>query len=92
MLCFDRIPPRQFSLLAAIIGVLLTADLDVDEQNSFGNFLVSVGQGLLTSAAQDENLKAHKVDQQKYNELCSKIDEISEQLINIKGKLKNEKL
>lgn len=92
MLYFDKIPPNQFSLLGAILGILLTAGMDIDEQNAFGNFLVSISQGLLTSAAQEQNQKAHQIDQQKYNELCSKIDEISEQLINIKGKLKNGKL
>jgi hypothetical protein len=90
MLYFDKIPPNQFSLLGAILGVLLTADMDADEQNSFGNFLVSVGQGLLTSVAQKQNQNAHNIDQQKYDELCSKIDDISNQLVNIKDKLRGK--
>lgn len=52
MLVIDKIPPEQFTLLATIIGVLLSSELDPNEQNSVGNFLVSVGQTLLTSAAQ----------------------------------------
>lgn len=49
---FFNIPPRQFALLSALLGLLLIDDLDFDEQNSLGNFLVSIGQVLMASSAQ----------------------------------------
>lgn len=58
MACLDNIPPTQFAVFAALIGAALAEELDVNEQNSIGNFLVSVGQTLLTIAAQTETQKA----------------------------------
>lgn len=81
---FDRIPPNQFALLAALLGVLLNLSLDVDEQNSFGNFLVSIGQTMLTSAAQSVNQDAHP-DQ---NILAQKIDQMSKELDELKKQIK----
>lgn len=92
MLYFNKIPPQQFSLLGAILGILLTTSMDIEEQNSFGNFLVTIGQGILTSTAQDLNFTTHKTNEQKYEELYNKIDELNEQLVNIKSKLRNGKL
>jgi hypothetical protein len=51
--CFFNIPAKQFSLLSSIIGILLIDNLNIDQQNAFGNFLVNVGQNILTSAAQE---------------------------------------
>ena len=50
--CFFALPPKQFALLSSVIGVLLTEDLDLNQQNSLGNFLVSLGSTILASAAQ----------------------------------------
>jgi len=49
---FFSLPPKQFALLSALIGIILIDGLDSDQQNSLGNFLVSVGQVILVSAAQ----------------------------------------
>lgn len=59
MTYFDGIPPNRFALLAAVIGILLNLGLDANEQNALGNFLVTVGQTMLTVAAQSQNLEAH---------------------------------
>ncbi|WP_042317119.1 hypothetical protein, partial [Desulfofarcimen acetoxidans] len=48
------LPPQQFTLLSALIGILLINYLNINEQNSLGNFLVGIGQTLLTAAAQGE--------------------------------------
>ena len=50
--CLFNLPPWQFSLLSSLIGLVLTEGLDVDQQNALGNFLVNVGQNMMTSAAQ----------------------------------------
>lgn len=54
------LPPKQFSLLASLIGLLLIDGLDLGEQNSLGNFLVGVGQAILTAAAQEQALQDKK--------------------------------
>ena len=51
------LPPVQFSLLASLIGILLIYYLDINQQNSLGNFFVSLGQSLLTAASQGELLQ-----------------------------------
>lgn len=48
---FSDIPAKQLSLLASVLGLALIDDLDTDQQNVIGNFLVSVGQSVLTAAA-----------------------------------------
>lgn len=50
--CFFSLSPIQFSLLSTLIGILLINNLNLDEQNSLGNFIVNVGQAMLTAAAQ----------------------------------------
>lgn len=43
---FFSLPPKQFSLLSSIIGILLLDDLTLNQQNSLGNFLVNVGTNI----------------------------------------------
>jgi hypothetical protein len=82
---FDRIQPNQFALLGAILGILLNLDLDVNEQNSFGNFLVSVGQTMLTAAAQATNQQNHPTK----SSMSQQIDKMSAQLDELKKQLKD---
>jgi hypothetical protein len=56
--CLFSLPPKQFVLLSSLIGVLLTENLDLNEQNSLGNFIVNVGQSILIAAAQGQSLKS----------------------------------
>jgi hypothetical protein len=52
--CFFSLSPKQFSLLSSIIGIFLIDNLDIDQQNSLGNFIVNIGQAILTSASQEQ--------------------------------------
>jgi hypothetical protein len=85
MFKFDKIPPNQFALIASILGVLINLDLDVSEQNSLGNFIVSVGQTMLTAASQAENQEKHP----NKDNLCKQIDKMSEELESLKKQLKS---
>lgn len=58
--CFFSLPPKEFSLLSSMIGLLLIDNLDINQQNSLGNFLVGVGQALLTAAAQGQLVEGNK--------------------------------
>lgn len=57
--CFFKLPPKQFSLLSSLIGIVLIDNLDTNQQNSLGNFLINVGQAILTSAAQGQLIQSN---------------------------------
>lgn len=46
--------PQVFSFLAVLVGAACVGDYDVNEQNSIGNWLILVGQFILTNAAQQQ--------------------------------------
>ena len=54
---FFNLPPEQFTIIASLFGVLLSEGLSMDQQNSLGNFLSTVGQTMMTVAAQQELLE-----------------------------------
>lgn len=49
-----NIDPTTFAFTAVIIGAVIVGDLDVNEQNSIGNWFELVGQYILTNAAQQQ--------------------------------------
>lgn len=57
--CFFSLPPKQFSLLSTLIGIFLIDNLDLNQQNSLGNFIVNVGQAVLTAAAQGQMIQSN---------------------------------
>ena len=44
------IPPKAFTLSACVVGFLLLDDMDANEQNALGNWLMLVAQVLCTNA------------------------------------------
>ncbi len=54
------LPPKEFAIVANLIGVALSEDLTVDEQNALGNLLIAVGQALVTVATQTELCQPNK--------------------------------
>lgn len=66
---FFNIPPEQFSLLAYIVGTLLSQNLNANEQNSLGNFVEAVGQAILTIAAQEQLQQSQDNNQQIYEQV-----------------------
>lgn len=56
---FFSLPPKQLALLSTLVGILLIDNLDVNQQNSLGNFIVNVGQAILVSAAQSQVLQSN---------------------------------
>ena len=65
---FFSLPPKQFSLLSSIIGILLLQDLDLNQQNTLGNFLVNIGTNILTAAGQGQLLQSQNRKTMKYEE------------------------
>lgn len=81
---FFSLRPTQFALLSSLLGILLTVNLDLDQQNSLGNFIVNIGQAILTSAAQGQALQSsnsqNKCIQQKIDKLKQQICELEQEL------------
>ena len=48
------LPPKQYTLMSSVIGILLIDNLDPKEQISLGKFFINIGQTILSSAAQEE--------------------------------------
>lgn len=49
-----NINPQTFSLIGVAVSAVLVGDLNVNEQNSLGNWFELVGQYMLTHAAQQQ--------------------------------------
>ena len=50
--------PHLFSILAVSVGFACVEDYNANEQNSIGNWLILVGQYILTHAAQQQLIEA----------------------------------
>lgn len=61
--CFFSLDPKQYALLSSLLGLLLIENLSLDQQNSLGNFIVSLGSAILTSAAQGQFIEANRNNQ-----------------------------
>ncbi|WP_432405458.1 hypothetical protein [Wukongibacter sp. M2B1] len=77
-----NIPPDEFALVASLLGVGIANKLDVNEQNSIGNFLEAVGQIILTVSAQQQ-LQQSLIEQQKQNEQLKLQIEIMEKQMEL---------
>ena len=82
--CFFSLPPKQFALLSSLVGLILIENLNLDQQNSLGNFISSVGNFILTSAAQGDTLQSESKKNDKIRHqiemLKKQISELEEQL------------
>ena len=50
--------PHTFSLIAVAVGFACVGDYNANEQNSIGNWLILVGQYILTHAAQQQLIES----------------------------------
>lgn len=50
--------PGLFTLSAVAVGAVLVDDFDANEQNSIGNWIIMVGQYILTNAAQQQLIES----------------------------------
>lgn len=76
-----NIDPQTFSIIAVIVGYASVGSYTVNEQNSIGNWLILVGQYMLTHAAQQQLIEGRKA-QSKQNDI--------ELIINALNKMKEE--
>ena len=50
--------PELFSIIAVIVGYIVEDDSNANELNSIGNWIILVGQFMLTTAAQQQLINA----------------------------------
>ncbi|GAA4654551.1 hypothetical protein GCM10023142_16890 [Anaerocolumna aminovalerica] len=85
--CLLSLPPKQFTLLSTIFGLILLDDLSINQKNALGNFIVSVGQTMLTAAAQEQSLQSDSENDQ----ICEDIDDLKKQITLLKKELNSRK-
>ena len=61
-----NIDPHVFSLIAVGVGYACVGDYNANEQNSIGNWLILVGQYILTHAAQQQLIES-RIDNNNMN-------------------------
>lgn len=66
----SSLSPIEFTTLGVITGYILTISLDVQAQNSLGNWFELVGQILLTASAQGSATPTNE----EYNKLVSDVE------------------
>lgn len=92
-----NIEPQLYSWLACAVGSLLVGDYNSNEQNSFGNWLILVGQFILTNAAQQQLIngrnRVHNTGEnwngqhahQEIDFLIKAVQDLKQELENIKN-------
>ena len=88
--CLLSLPPKQFAVLATAFGLLLQDDLSIDQQNALGNFFLSVGQTMLTAAAQEQALQ-NCSSQNNNDQVHEDIEDLKKQITLLKKELNNKK-
>ena len=85
-----KLDPNEYAIASAIIGFLISNGLTTNEKNSLGNFIIQVGQILITIAAQ-ENLLINSNHSNSHIDLEKRIDDLERQLNELKNTRFNNK-
>lgn len=84
--CLLSLPPKQFATLATVFGLLLIDDLSIDQQGALGNFLLTIGQTILTASAQEQSLQSCNSPNNQVND---DIEDLKKQMALLKKELEN---
>lgn len=85
-----KIPPDDFALIAALLGVVISNKLDVNEQNAIGNFFELIGQTILTVSAQEQLQQALIAKQKQNEQLKMQIEILEKQMELLKSQMDDE--
>lgn len=58
----NLLDPIEFAIVGSILGIILSIPLTADEQNALGNFLILIGQEMLTIQSHENNKTPTHVD------------------------------
>jgi len=83
------ISSEQITILSTLIGVLLSEDLNVDEQNILGNILINIGQALVTIASLEAIQQFQQNGKQQNQLICKQLDQLNSQINLLKQQIKN---
>jgi len=83
------ISSEQITILSTLIGVLLSEDLNVDEQNILGNILINIGQALVTIASLEAIQQFQQNGKQQNQLICTQLDQLNSQINLLKQQIKN---
>jgi hypothetical protein len=84
-----NIDPHTFSIIAVVVGYASVGNYTANEQNSIGNWLILVGQYMLTHAAQQQLIEGRRT-QNKQNDIELIIDALKKMKDELE-KIKNQK-
>ena len=88
MSCLSNISPEQLTLIACLIGLILSQELDSNEQNILGNLLTETGQTLLTVGAQTQNQNDQQQNEDQILLLSQQIENLNLQINVLKRQMK----
>lgn len=79
----------EFTLIATLVGLLISKPLTINQQNSLGNFFEQIGQTMLTIGAQNQTIKHKKkqistMSKTNLNDLEDEINKIKEELYQLR--------
>lgn len=85
---FFSLPPQLMTALGTVLGFALLGDLDGDQQNSLGNFLMLIAQIMETNATQLqllEDLRSARQSAAQSAQLQQQLEEIRRRLDRLEG-------
>jgi len=85
--CLLSLHPQKFALLSTILGLSLLDDLNINQKNALGNFIVNIGQTILTAAAQEQSLQN---DDSQNDQILDEIEDLKNQIALLKKELCNQ--
>lgn len=75
--------PYEFSMIAVLMGVIISPTLTINQQNSLGNFLELLGQVILTINAQATTLGQSS----RLHNLEIEINKLKEEIVRLKNNI-----
>ena len=72
---FFKMPEKEIIILSTEITILLSDNLTSGQQNTLGNFLMSVGQNLILGAGQKALREKYREDKKNNDNTNNKKDE-----------------
>lgn len=57
--------PYEFTMISTLIGFIISPQLNLNEQNSLGNFFELLGQVILTINAQASTIEANNINRKQ---------------------------
>ena len=76
---FFNMPSELMAALGTVIGFALLGEMDADQENAVGNFLMLIGQILTTDATQAQTLQGRQAAEQQET-LEQRVRQLEEQL------------